>query len=393
MVTVMVAWSSVAATSRLVAQGGGSTDSVAGISRSVTIGGYLQADGRWISGPAPRAPDGLLLRRARLIVDASTTGGWLLRLQPDFGQGRVLVQDAFVGQAGRRHVLRLGRFRPAFGTERMQSSATLLAPERGIVNSLMPSRMVGIQLAATHGTWQLAIGGFRTPIGPEAASVDTDGDVEAVAGSGHDLLVRVARTHRWAGGEVEVQSGVLAGSEQGTLEAPAVPRLLSVAQQPIATFRADGTRAGTVRAAGTRARVSTGLLVTTSQSVAALEGAWFMQRVAYGDVIGTPTVGAGTLRVARTWNGVRQRTQEIRPTSRRGAIDLGVRAGAMRVWEPGPATLLSRGSSARVRTAGVAVSWLPTPLTRLTLAYDITTRRGSNAPTEHALLARWQQGF
>jgi hypothetical protein len=54
---------------------------------------------------------------------------------------------------------------------------------------------------------------------------------------------------------------------------------------------------------------------------------------------------------------------------------------------------VTRASSTHARTGGVAVSWLPSSLTRLTMAYDLTDRRSDTAPQEHALLIRWQQGF
>lgn len=359
----------------------------------LTLGGYLQTDGRWLSGARGQQPDGLLLRRARLVFDAAMRDGWHVRLQPDFGQGRVLVQDAYVGRERGTLTVRAGRFRPTFGTERMQSSSTLLSPERGIVNSLMPSRSFGAQLGVARGTWRLVLGGFRTPIGTDAAPVDTDGDVDAGAGVGYDLLLRVSHARTWSGGYVDVQAGLLAGSERGTADSPALSRVLSVAQQPILTFRRTDGALGTARAAGARTRLSTGALLGSSTSMMALEGALFTQRVDFAQQGYSPTVGAGTLRVARVWNGTRSRLQEIVPRNRTGALDLGVRGGVVGTWGEGLGAIVTRGSVTHARTAGVAVSWLPSVLTRLTLGYDITTRRSSSAPHEHAVLARWQQGF
>jgi phosphate-selective porin OprO/OprP len=359
----------------------------------LTLGGYLQTDGRWLSGASGQQPDGLLLRRARLVFDAAMQDGWHVRLQPDFGQGRILVQDAYVGRERGALTVRAGRFRPTFGTERMQSSSTLLSPERGIVNSLMPSRSFGAQLGVARGAWHVALGGFRTPVGTDAAPVDTDGDVDAGAGVGYDLLLRVAHTRTWRGGYVDVQAGLLAGSERGTADSPALSRVLSVAQQPILTFRRADGALGTARAAGARTRLSTGALLGSRTSMMALEGALFTQRVDFAQQGYSPTVGAGTLRVARVWNGTRSRLQEIVPRNRTGAFDLGVRGGVVGTWGEGLGAIVTRGSVTHARTAGVAVSWLPSVLTRLTLGYDITTRRSSSAPHEHAVLARWQQGF
>jgi phosphate-selective porin OprO and OprP len=359
----------------------------------LTLGGYVQTDGRWLSGASVRQPDGLLLRRARLVFDAAMGGGWHVRLQPDFGQGRVLVQDAYVGRDHGAVTVRAGRFRPAFGTERMQSSSTLLSPERGIANSLMPSRSFGAQLGLARGAWRFVLGGFRTPIGTDAVPVDTDGDVDAGAGIGYDLLVRVSHVRTWTGGYADVQAGILTGSERGTADAPALSRVLSVAQHPILVFRGADGASGAVRAAGARTRLSSGAILGTRTSMLALEGALFTQRVDQAGQGYSPTIGAGTLRVARVWNGTRSRAQDIAPRSRSGAIDVGLRGGMVGTWGDGLGVLLARGSATHAGTAGVAASWLPSPLTRLTLGYDVTTRRRSSAPREHALLARWQQGF
>lgn len=359
----------------------------------LTLGGYVQVDGRWISGASGRQPDGLLLRRARLVFDAATASGWHVRLQPDFGQGRVLVQDAYVGRERSAYTFRAGRFRPAFGTERMQSSSTLLSTERGIVNSLMPSRSFGAQFTSSRGPWRVAVGGFRTPIGTDAVPVDTDGDVDAGAGSGHDLLLRVAYGRTWRGTYADLQAGVLTGSERGTTDSPALARVLSVSQQPILAFRGADGATGAARAAGTRTRVTSGAVLGTGASMVALEGALFRQRVEYAGQVLAPMIGAGTVRLARVWNGTRSRQQEIAPRGRVGAFDVGVRAGVVGAWGDDLASVLARGSATHASTGGAAVSWLPTALTRVTLGYDVTVRRRSSAAREHALMARWQQGF
>ena len=360
---------------------------------TLTVGGYVQVDGRWISGSVVRQPDGLLLRRARLVFDAALKQGWHLRLQPDFGQGRVVVQDAYAGWARGTTTVRAGRFRPAFGTERVQSSSTLLFPERSIVNSLMPSRSFGAQIFTARAQWRFALGAFRTPIGSDAPAVDTDGDVNAIAGTGHDFLVRATRMRTWSGRDVEAQVGMLAGREQGTIDAPALTRLLSVAQQPVLAFRNDGSDSGTVRAAGARQRFSAGVQLGGRRSLVSAEGALLRQRVERAGVVVTPVFGAATLRLARTWNGVRSQLHEVMPSTARGALDVGVRAGLIAAWGDGLASSVTRTSATHAQTGGLAVSWVPTRLTRMTVAYDLTVRRPAGTSREHSVLARWQQGF
>lgn len=358
----------------------------------LNLGGYLQVDGRWGSGPQSRAPDGLLLRRARLVFDASRADGWHIRLQPDFGQGRVLVQDAFVGWRGRGSAVRLGRFRPAYGTERMQSSSTLLFPERSIVNTLMPSRSMGAQVSHERGGFTLAIGGFRTPISSDVAVVDTDGDVRATTGTGHDLLTRLNWRRERAGRYADVQASLLAGAEEGTAENPAMARLLSVGQRPLAVFRSDDTEARTVIADGTRGRWSLGGVAGNTRVMLGLERAQQWQQVRLDEKGYRVHTAAWSLRSAMVFGGTRSASQEITPRHRRGAIDIGARAGHLRLRQPQNADLLVDESSLTARTAGVALGWIPTNSTRLSIALDFTSPTLGGG-TERSAVLRWQQGF
>jgi hypothetical protein len=346
-----------------------------------------------VSGALQSQPDGLLLRRARLIFDAEMAAGWHVRLQPDFGQGRVLVQDAFIGWTGDGASARIGRFRPAYGVERFQSSATLLHGERSLVNSLMPSRSFGAQVAARRGAFTISAGGFRTPIGTDVQVVDTDGDVDARDGSGHDLLLRVAWSRQRGSRYADAQVAMLAGRERGEEEATGVARLLTVGQQPLLAFRNDGTPEGTALADGERRRLSAGALLGGARTVMAFEGALFTQAARAGTVRRNLTAGVVAWRVAHVVGGTRRPTQEVVPSTSRGAFEVGVRAAALGVWGNDLRAVITRRSVTHAASGGVAVGWIPTALTRLSLAYDIT--RVPTEPTlrEHALLLRVQQGF
>jgi len=358
----------------------------------LTLGGYLQVDGRWVGGSASRAPDGLLLRRARLVFDAARDDGWHVRLQPDFGQGRVLVQDAFVGWMGRATTVRLGRFRPAFGTERMQSSSTLLFPERSQVNALMPSRSFGGQLLHSRRGFRVAIGGFRTPIGTDVPTVDTDGDVRAVGGTGHDLLLHSGWRAQRGARYVDLQGSVLAGREQGSPETPALTRLLSVSQLPLVVFRDDGSASGTSFADGNRGRASVGGAAGTARWMTGAEVAHQWQMIRLGERRENFQASAVSLRAALVMGGTRAATQEVTPGGRLGALEFGVRAGLLQVRFDERVRLLVGGAPRAVQTAGVAASWIPTTTTRLSAGIDVTHPNLSRR-TEHAAVVRWQQAF
>jgi len=360
---------------------------------ALTLGGYLQVDGRWVSGALQSQPDGLLLRRARLIFDAAMPGGWHVRLQPDFGQGRVLVQDAFVGFQGARVTARIGRFRPAYGVERFQSSATLLHSERSLVNSLMPSRSFGAQVAVQHDALTLTLGAFRTPVGTDLQVVDTDGDVDAREGSGHEWLARAAWARQRGARYASAQFALLAGRERGELEATGVSRLLTVGQQPLLAFRSDGTGDGTAVADGARRRLSGGGFLGNAHTMLAFEGALFTQGARVAEARREVTAGVLAWRGAHVIGGTRRPSQEVLPSNSRGAVDLGARIAILGVWGEDIGRVITRRSVTRATSGGVAVGWIPTSLTRLSLAYEVTVVPPGRSVREHALLLRVQQGF
>jgi hypothetical protein len=79
--------------------------------------------------------------------------------------------------------------------------------------------------------------------------------------------------------------------------------------------------------------------------------------------------------------------------SQRGALEVGLRIGALGNWGSGAGTLLSARSERRVASAGAAVVWVPGSLTRLSVAYDITATDRLRNVKEHALMLRVQQAF
>lgn len=359
---------------------------------TLTLGGYLQVDGRMLSGTFPSPSDGLLLRRARLVFDARMPNGVHVRLQPDFGQGRVIVQDAFIGFDKSSGTIRIGRFRPAYGVERSQSSATLLHGERSLANALMPSRNFGVQASVQRGAITLTLGGFHTAITPGTPVADTDGDLEAVDGTGYDGLLRLAWDSRHEQQYRQVQVAVLAGTEAGEVGATGLSRLLTVGQQPLLSYRDDGTAGGTAVADGARQRFLIGGLVGDRHFVTSVEGAVLAQEVR----LGTPrrmTAAALVWRAAYVLGGTRRPTQEIVPAGPRGAIDIGVRAGSLSAWGDALPTLVTRRSVTHALSGGAALAWVPTVLTRLSVAYDITLVRPERAVREHFLVVRVQQSF
>ncbi|HEY8118232.1 MAG TPA: porin [Methylophilaceae bacterium] len=96
------------------------------------------------------ADDTYILRRARPIIEGTLFGKYDYRFTPDFGSGTALVQDAYVdGKFAPGFKVRVGKFKPDLGLERLQSAADTKFVERSYVtNDLLPNRDIGIAL---HG--------------------------------------------------------------------------------------------------------------------------------------------------------------------------------------------------------------------------------------------------
>ncbi len=402
---------------------GGVRLSGAGDSLRVSLSGYLQADGRLAGGPVA-GNDGVLLRRARLTLDVAGRGGWSLRLQPDFGQGRAQIQDGFVAWEDDALRVRAGRFRPPYGVERALSSSTLLFPERSIVNAFMPSRLFGAEGTLERRAWSVTAGAFQAA-GIRDALVDTDGDPVGVAQAGADAVLRaawrpVAQRGRDAAPPLELQAGGMLGRYRARdPEFPGVERFLTAAQRPALAWaegESDGggdgggggaAGAGATFADGARQRATLGAQAVRGPLHLIAEAAWLAQRVrrdAAGAGGGGGAVDRALLRhagwhVRASWlaGGARTAEYDVRPSGRHGAFEVGVRAAGAR-FDRDAARFAAADANARaLALGGVAVAWVPRPGTRLSASADLT--RLTAAPgaasggTERSAILRVQQGF
>ncbi len=128
----------------------------------VQTNAILQADGRFFVDDGARlATDSFLLRSARPILQGTVAGRFDIMLAPDFGQGQSLIQDGYLdARFSTKLRLRIGKFKPPVGLERLQSEANLLFVERGLPTDLVPNRDVGLQLGGELGgvfTWAAAL--------------------------------------------------------------------------------------------------------------------------------------------------------------------------------------------------------------------------------------------
>jgi phosphate-selective porin OprO/OprP len=114
------------------------------------IGAYTQADGRFfINDSADSNTSQFLFRRARLDIQGTVFRYFDFRILPDFAGANFTLFDAYVDYTQFPFAkLRVGKYKPPVGLERLQSATALMLVERGQPTNLVPNRDNGAMLYA-----------------------------------------------------------------------------------------------------------------------------------------------------------------------------------------------------------------------------------------------------
>jgi phosphate-selective porin OprO/OprP len=124
--------------------------------------GTVHLDGRYLDGTDPGGVvDSFQATRVRPTIEGTFASIFDFKLMPDFGQGRTVIQDAYVtarfNPAGQ---LTVGKFKSPVGLERLQSANDMKWVQRAFPTSLAPNRDIGLQLGGDVGggrfSYQLA---------------------------------------------------------------------------------------------------------------------------------------------------------------------------------------------------------------------------------------------
>jgi phosphate-selective porin OprO and OprP len=112
------------------------------------IGALVQADGRFAAEDENEAVnDTFAMRRIRPYLRGRILRRFEFYVVPDFGNGTVVVQDAYLDTIfSPAFRLRAGKGKAPFGMERLHSASNLLFIERATPTSLAPNRDVGVQV-------------------------------------------------------------------------------------------------------------------------------------------------------------------------------------------------------------------------------------------------------
>jgi phosphate-selective porin OprO/OprP len=368
--------------------------------------GNVQSDARFFGASGPVAPGSstFLLRRVRPIFEATAYKYFALRLMPDFGNGQVALYDAYVEAKPNAALnLRVGKFKPPIGLERLQSATDVRFVERGLPTSLVPNRDVGVQLYGdlAQARVQYQVGAFDGA--PDAGAVDGD------ASTGKDVVGRVLfRPLATIRSAPDVGFGIAgsSGTERGTLTATGLGAYRTTGQLALFRYRADGTAANTVLGDGRRTRVSPqGYLYVGPVGVLA-------EYVRSTHHVRRATSSAALIsqawQVSGGWvlTGERESYTGISPdhpldgsaAGGLGALELVARYGVLTTDANAFPTYADPGTQARrARAAGLGLNWRLTRGLLFAADYERTQLEGPDAAvvrsTEHAVLTRLQLGF
>ena len=225
----------------VTADTGGFTIRSPGGNYLLKIGADLQLDNRTYLGTGTGSDiDTLVARRVRPTFSGTIYKYIDYMFRPDFGQGTTAIYDAY---AQLNYLpwanLRVGKFKPPVGLERLQSDDNTSFIERGLPSDLGPQRDIGYQLSADlfHKRANYAVAVLN---GVPDASIGTD-----TAVSDHrDYSARIFLTPFLPEQGPLSGLGVGLGASGGNTDGEPLPSFKTFGQEVFFTFASGVTAAG-----------------------------------------------------------------------------------------------------------------------------------------------------
>ncbi len=129
-----------------VAEGGYRLQSADG-KNQLRVRGTFHFDGRAMVSDEQDLPDTWQLSRVRPIFEGTLGGIYDWKFMPDFGQGRTVIQDAYLTARFKPGFqVTGGKFKSPVGLERLQSANDMRFVTRAYPTSLAPNRDIGVQV-------------------------------------------------------------------------------------------------------------------------------------------------------------------------------------------------------------------------------------------------------
>lgn len=151
------------------------------------IKAFAQLDSRNYIQPTTQQADQFIVRTSRLVLDGKYPGNFLSRIVFDFGGSSSQLVDGYVNwKANDFFNIRVGKFKGPVGLERAKSTTALTFIERGLTNSLVSNRDIGVGLS---GAIIPKILEYRLLLSNGTAdSISSNGDV----GTGKDASAKIS---------------------------------------------------------------------------------------------------------------------------------------------------------------------------------------------------------
>jgi len=212
----------------------------------VKLRGVVHFDGRYLANDDPNElKDTWQTTRIRPIVEGTVGGIYDFRFTPDFGQGRTVIQDAYVtGRFDPSFQVTAGKFKAPVGLERLQGSNDLRFVARAFPTSLAPNRDLGLQVGGKLVDSRLDYAVAWLNGANDGASSEAFGDTDI-----NDDKEWAARlfAHPFADGDRFALRGLGLGiaatytDQDGTAAQPLLPSFRTPAQSTFFRYRTGAT--------------------------------------------------------------------------------------------------------------------------------------------------------
>jgi phosphate-selective porin OprO/OprP len=221
--------------------------------------GTMHLDGRYLPDDDAGVIDTFQATRVRPTIEGTFGGIYDFKFMPDFGQGRTVIQDAYVTAKFKPGAqLTVGKFKSPVGLERLQSANDMKWVQRGFPTSLAPNRDIGLQLGGDFGDGRFSYQAAFLNGSNDGSSSETftDSDIN----DDKEYALRLF-THPFAESDNFALRGLgfgIAGTytdQAGDATQPLLPSFRSPGQATFFRYRAAGATAGTI-ADGERTRLA-----------------------------------------------------------------------------------------------------------------------------------------
>jgi phosphate-selective porin OprO/OprP len=205
------------------------------------VGADLQVDNRTFTGEGSGSfVDTALLRRVRPTFSGTVYKYVDYFFRPDFGQGSTVIYDAYVeAKYFERAKVRVGKFKPPVGLERLQSDDDTSFVERGLPTLLVPSRDIGYQISGDVVKRRVAyaVGVFN--------GVPDNSLTDAAVNSHRDYAGRIFLTPFQPEAKNPLSGlGLGLGASTGSVDGEGLPSFKTFGQNSFFSFASGITEAG-----------------------------------------------------------------------------------------------------------------------------------------------------